>query len=311
MIVSVTANTTMDQTVFVPSFGPNRTIRATGTTQSMGGKPTDASWILGELGVPSLALGFAAGAIGDRVEDMLQTRGVTTDFIRVGGETRINVVIVVEDEDWQTTITTSTLDVAPEHVTALREKYIAALDDATCVVLGGTLPVTMSPSFYTDFISLARERDIPVVFDADEPNLSAGLKASPNFAKPNQDELSALIGQPVTSVAQAYAAGYQMLERYGTAPVITLGSEGALAVLPDKAYFIPPLEVKIASTSGAGDGVLAGLTWALANNEPIEEGLRLGFATATAIITMPGTADCRKEDVEMYRPQIELRPYTP
>ena len=72
MIVTVTANTTLDQTLFVSAFQKNRTMRATDTVQSMGGKPTDASWILGELGIGSLALGFAAGTTGDRVESMLQ-----------------------------------------------------------------------------------------------------------------------------------------------------------------------------------------------------------------------------------------------
>src|SRR5690606_37884111 len=96
MIVTVTANTTLDLTVFVPALVPGRTIRATKTVQSMGGKPTDASWILGEMGIPSLALGFAAGSTGKKIESMLQARGVITDFDWVKGDTRTNVVIVSE-----------------------------------------------------------------------------------------------------------------------------------------------------------------------------------------------------------------------
>ncbi|MBC7810839.1 MAG: 1-phosphofructokinase family hexose kinase, partial [Burkholderiales bacterium] len=262
MIVTLTPNTTFDQTLLVPTFEKNRTIRATRTAQSMGGKPTDASFILGELGMPSLALGFAAGVIGRRVEAMLHARGVTTDFIEVGGETRINTIIVSQ-EGWQTAITTQSLEVTDAHVAALTQRFKQALDGATVVVTGGTLPLAMKPSWYADVISLARERSIPVIFDADEPNLSAGLVGSPNFAKPNRDELSALLGHEVTTKESAYRAGREMLERYGTAPIITLGSEGALAVLPDRAYFIPPIQVEVVSASGAGDGVLAGLASAI------------------------------------------------
>src|SRR5262249_53536708 len=152
----------------------NTTMRASLTVQSMGGKPTDAAWILGELGIVTLSLGFKAGALGEKVTSMIEARGGKTDFIPVGGETRLNMIILDESDHSHSTITTSSLRVTEADVSALRKRYEDALADATCVVLGGTLPVRMSPSFYTDMIQLARDRAIPVVFDAAEPNLSAG-----------------------------------------------------------------------------------------------------------------------------------------
>jgi 1-phosphofructokinase family hexose kinase len=308
MIVSVTANTTLDQTLFVPFIEMGRTVRATQTVQSMGGKPTDASWILGELGTPSLALGFAAGAMGERVVKLLQARGVTVDFVWVGGETRINTVVVVEGQG-QFTITTSTLEVAPDHIAQLLARYDEALSTATCVVTGGTLPKAVPPSYYVGVIGKAKQRGIPVIFDADEPNLSAGLQARPDFIKPNHHELEALTGKPINTIEDAYAAGREIVAKYGTQPIITLGEKGALAVLHDKAYHMPPLDIPVVSASGAGDGVLAGITWAASQRKPIEEGLRLGIAAASAVCMLPGTADCRKEDVERLLPQVQLIPY--
>lgn len=309
MILTVTANTTFDQTLFVPYLALNRTIRASRTVQSMGGKPTDASWILGRLGIPSLALGFAAGDYGKKIRSMLHSRGVVTDFIEVGGESRLNTVIVVEDGSGQITITTNTLEIAPEHLIELRRRYEMALDRASVVVLGGTLPQGTQPAMYTELIGIARQRNIPVIFDADEPNLSAGLQSRPTYIKPNQHELEALTGHPIPDVQAAYAAGRQLLETYGTCPIITMGVEGGLVVLPDRAYFIPSIRVEVASASGAGDAILAGLAASIDRQQPVEEGLRLGFATATAVVLMPGTADCRPEDVERFLPQIKLIPY--
>jgi fructose-1-phosphate kinase PfkB-like protein len=82
-----------------------------------------------------------------------------------------------------------------------------------------------------------------------------------------------------------------------------------LAVLPDRAYRIPPLKVDVVSAAGAGDAVLAGITASVFRHQPIEEGLRLGFAAATAVLMQPGTADCRRVDVEAFMPQIELIPH--
>jgi 1-phosphofructokinase family hexose kinase len=309
VIVTVTANTTLDLTVFVPSLVKNRTLRATDTVQSMGGKPTDASWILGEIGVPSLALGLAAGSTGEKVEKMLRARGVTTDFTWVEGETRINVIIIDEGDQSHTTITTTTMHIAPEDTMRLLERYRDALDEATVVVTGGTLPKGIEPSFYTQVIGMARERNVPVIFDAAEPNLSAGLKASPTYVKPNRDELEALVGHTLHTLEDVYNAGRQILDQYGACPIITLGDEGALAVLPDRAYRVPPLNVDVVSPAGAGDGVLAGLAASVYRKQPIEEGLRLGAAAATAVLLQPGTADCRRADVERFLPQIQLISY--
>lgn len=309
MIVTVSANTTLDLTVIIPSFTPGTTIRATETVYSTGGKPTDASWILGELGISSLALGFAAGPNGQKVAGMLASRGAQPDFIQVEGETRTNVIIVPSDGSPQTTITTSTLFVRTEHIDTLRQQYTAALDQATCIVIGGTLPKGMVPTFYTDFIGLARGRGIPVVFDAGEPNLSAGLAAQPTYIKPNRDELEGLVGFAIETVDDAYRAGEQVIQRYGTLPIITLGAQGALAVLPDRAYFLPPLPVKVVSAAGAGDGVLAGIAASLHLGKPIEDGLRLGVAAAAAVCMRPGTADCSRDDVAVWLPQVQLLPY--
>jgi 1-phosphofructokinase family hexose kinase len=309
MIVTVTVNTTLDQTVFIPKFIPAATIRATRTVYSMGGKPAVASFVLGELGTSSLALGCAAGAIGRRVEAMLQARGVVVDFIWTAGETRINVVIIPQDGSGMTTITTSTLEVSAEDLTLLRSKLDEALAAATCVITGGTLPNGVEPTFYEETIRQIKARGVPVIFDASEPNLSAGLRGSPDYVKPNQDELAALTGLSISSIDDAYGAGRKLLETYNTCPIITLGAEGGLAVLRDRAYRIPPLRLEVVSAAGAGDAVLAGLAHALHHHAPIEEGLRLGFAAAAAVCLQPGTGDCRRADVEAFLPHIDLIPY--
>lgn len=308
MIVTVTANTTLDFTVTVPYFEMYRTIRATDANYTMGGKPTDASWILGEMGINSLALGFAAGGSGQRVEDMLRAKGVTPEFIQVNGETRLCLVVIVEGGG-QTTITTNMMEVYDDHVQQLRTRFIETLSEATVVVIGGSLPPHMKPEFYPDFIQLARARNIPVIFDAAEPNLSAGLQSHPNFVKPNQDELSGFVGKRVETIEDAYHAGREIFERFGTSSLITLGKQGGLAVLPDKAYLVPTLKVNVVSTSGAGDAVLAGMAAALYRGQSVEDGIRHGFAAAGAVVMTPGTADCHREDIERLVPEVELIPY--
>src|SRR5215204_7825981 len=114
MIITLTPNTGIDHTLLLSSFQLNSTIRAIDSAWGMGGKATDVSWTLGKLGVPTRALGFAAGANGIRMENMLRERGVETDFVWVEGESRLNVIVVVDGEG-QSTITSSSLTVSPQH----------------------------------------------------------------------------------------------------------------------------------------------------------------------------------------------------
>ncbi len=309
MIVTVTANTTLDQTIFIKSFVPNSVIRPHKTVFSMGGKPADASWILAQHGISSRALGIAAGAIGKRVEQMLTERGVEVDFVQANGETRIAIALIAEEDGTETTITPNTLEVEPQHVAQLRDKLEAALPDASVVVLGGSLPNGMEPSFYTDVIALARQHNVPTVLDAKPENLRAGLQSRPTYIKPNQTELAGLVGREIVTTEDAYRAGREVFDEYGTASVISLGGDGALAVLPDGAYRIPRIEIEVVSAVGAGDAVLAGIAYAIHRGEPIEAGLRFGIATATAVCLHPGTAMFHMEDAQRFMEQVELIAY--
>src|SRR5215212_2157634 len=170
MIITLTPNTGIDHTLQVSSFPLNSTIRASDSAWGMGGKAIDVSWILGKLGVPTRALGFAAGPSGLRMENMLRERGVETDFVWVNGETRLNTVLVVSGEG-QSTITSSSLHVSQEHLTEFVAHYQRALKSASCVVMGGSLPNGVPVEFYAEAIVQARVRGVPVIFDSSGPAL--------------------------------------------------------------------------------------------------------------------------------------------
>lgn len=309
MIISVNPNTCIDRTLVVPEFLLNKTIRASQSALGMGGKAADASWILGEYGISSRVLGFAAGTTGRQMQQMLNERGASTDFTWVDGETRVNTIIVMADGSGQSTFAVPTLMVNLDHIRDLEMRFTRSLTDASCVMVGGTLPPDVTPELYTRIVTQARENGLPVALDASGECLLTGLQGRPTIIKPNKFELEELVGHPLDSIESIYAAGKEIQSRYGCSLVITLGAEGSLAILPEASYQIPVLPVDVVSTAGAGDGVLAGLAAALSNKWPLEEGLRLGMAMAAAVCLQLATADCRKSDIERLLPQVQLIPY--
>jgi 1-phosphofructokinase family hexose kinase len=307
MILTLTPNTGVDHTIRVANFQLNSTIRALDSAWGMCGKATDVSWILGKLGVPTRALGFAAGSIGLRMETMLRERGVETDFVWVNGESRLNTVLVVDGEG-QSTITSSSLEVLPEHLSQLTDRYEKALSGATCVVMGGSLPKGVPAEFFARAIDQANAHKVPVIFDSSGPSLVAGVKCGPTLIKPNQAELSDLLGFMPNSPLQIQHAAMQLKEQFGVNIIATLGEGGAIAIFEEGSYFVQPLSLPVVSAAGAGDGVLAGMALAYARRELPEYGLRHGFALAGAVLKTLATADFVLEDYEELLPQIRIVP---
>jgi 1-phosphofructokinase len=305
LIVTLNPNTAIDYTLRIGDFELNSTIRADECAWGMGGKASDAAWILGKLGVPVTALGFAAGSNGKRMEKMLHERGINTDFVRVEGDTRLNVVIV-RNNDGQTTITSPGLEVFPEHIKELTAKYQASLDNATCAVIGGSLPHGLTPEFYETVITIARQRNLPVIFDSSGPELVAGLKARPSLIKPNLDEITYLLGYRPGTKDEILGAVASIANDFGVDVILTFGEDGAFASLNKHNYWIKPLKVPIKSAAGAGDGVLAGLALAISRHEPLEKGLIYGFALAGAIVQTLATADFNLEDYDQLINQVEI-----
>ena len=304
MIITLTPNTGVDYTLQISDFQLNQTIRAVDIAWGMGGKATDVSWTLGKLGVPTRALGFAAGSNGVRMEEMLRERGVETDFVWAEGETRLNIIVVTRDG--QSTITSPSLKVSPEHVYELTARYQKALNGASCVVMGGSLPSGLPMEFYAEAITQAKKQNVPVIFDSSGPSLLAGVKSRPEVIKPNLTELGDLLGYAPASRSEIENAARKIHDEYGSNVIITLGPEGAVAVLKGASYFIHPMLIPVVSAAGAGDGVLAGMALAYLRKESFEYGLRHGFALAGAILKTLPTADFEVQDYQDLLSQIRI-----
>ncbi len=310
MIVTLTLNTCIDRALFVPSFQLNRTLRVTETAYGLGGKPLVASWVLAILRSESLVLGLAAGPTGRQIKKMLDQRRIRSDFVWVKGDSRLNTLIICGDGSGQSTLTVESLEVKKAHLDQLWKKYLEALESATCVVLGGSLPKGVEPDIFARLIGAARQKNIPVVFDASGPGFAAGLTSRPTVIKPNRDELEELTGSKIRNVEDAWRCASAIQAQSGAMVVTTLGDWGAIAVLQDRTYFIPPLKIdKVVNSAGAGDAILAGLALALSRREALENGLKVGFAAAAAVLLTPATGDCRLEDVVSFESQVRLEKY--
>src|SRR5207248_6868522 len=93
----------------------------------------------------------------------------------------------------------------------------------------------------------------------------------------------ALTGLAVTDARAAAAAARALRERGAGQVVITLGSQGAVALLDDTITQIPAIPVTSVDATAAGDAFTAGLSVSLARGESPQRAL--AYATAAGALT--------------------------
>jgi len=308
VIITVTPNTGLDRVIFIKDFHWGKTIRAYDSALGMGGKATDVSFVLGELGEPNIATGFAAGETGQRMVQMLQQHTATQcDFVWVDGETRVNYILVDTAQGVQSTITVAGLQVSKEHVGELKQRFTRLLPNARCVVIGGSLPQGVPLDLYPDLIAQARQAGLPVILDASGEVLRCGAEAIPTVLKPNRDELETLVGHPLRSDEDILGAARELVRRGIALVVATAGKRGLWAVSEAETLFAPSLPIEPVNTAGAGDALVAGIARGLARGWSWREGLRWGIAAAAAVCLTPGTAVCHRADVERLLGEVQIR----
>jgi 1-phosphofructokinase family hexose kinase len=308
-VLTVTPNTALDRTLRVARLLPNRTLRATPATLSPTGKGIDVSLVLAEIGVPSVTMGFVAGDTGRQLEAALRAKGIDSALTRVAGETRINTVVIGEQDGSHTTITAESLIVHEAHVTALMESFTQRIQQAKCVALGGSIPAGVDPSLYAQLVAIARQHRVPTIIDATGEAMTLALAAQPDWIKPNREELEAFAGCEVHTLHNAWHAAQSLRARHGVNVLASLGADGLLVVMGDGTLYAPALQVPVVNPAGAGDALVAGLAASIARGDSIEAGICMGVAAAASTLMRPGTAECDRADIERLLPAVQVMPF--
>src|SRR5699024_12718528 len=91
MIYTCTFNPSVDYQIHAKRFHVGELNRINDTAFYPGGKGINVSRVLQELGVSSVALGFAGGFIGEFIKQSIESNDIQTAFVRHECQTTINV----------------------------------------------------------------------------------------------------------------------------------------------------------------------------------------------------------------------------
>lgn len=305
MIYTVTLNPALDKTVEIPSLTVDSVNRITAMRTDPGGKGINVSKVIGKLGGKSTAVGILGGDTGRAIQSALDAMGLESDFQFVEGETRTNLKVIDPVNHTNTDINEPGVTVSEEILNHLLQQLLAKLTGGDIVVLSGSLPKGAPKNTYYIWVKACKEAGAKVILDADGELLAAGLQAAPYLIKPNNHEISRLLGQTLETPEELANAARELMGRYGiTKIVISMGGAGALYVTDSETVYAEGLKVPVGSTVGAGDSVVAALAVAEESDMGLEETVRLSTATGAANVMCSGTQAAEYEVIRELIPKV-------
>ncbi len=305
MIYTVTLNPALDKTVEIPSLTIDAVNRITTMRTDPGGKGINVSKVIDKLGGRSIATGILGGDTGRAIESALTAMKLETWFQFVEGETRTNMKIIDPVSHTNTDINEPGVIVSEEILDGLLDTILSNLEEGDIVAISGSMPKGSPQDTYYKWTKAFREKGAKVILDADGALLKAGLAASPYLIKPNNHELSMLVGRELKTTEELEAVARELMEQYGIAKVVvSMGGDGALYVAEEETVYAEGLKVPVGSTVGAGDSVVAALAVAEESGMSLEETVRLSTATGAANVMCSGTQAAEYDVIRELLPKV-------
>lgn len=314
-VLTMTLNPCIDRTVYFESFHVGETNIVKKVLEEAAGKGINVAVGLQHLAVPVKALGFAYKEDLTKLYGKLDAEGIPYAFVEVDGRLRVNQKLFDESKSEMTECNEIGCGVSEEDVEKLFTLLKAELEDASILVLSGSVPPGMNADIYARMTSMANEAGAKVILDASGELLREGIKAKPYLIKPNRDEfVKTFLGDKEfagssnikdslkerrNSVSKEadfeseLQCTTEKLLRSGVSHIcLSMGADGARMINlvegklgTDNRTAIP---VQVRSLQGAGDAMVAGLCKAI-YEEQEEKMLDYALAMAASTIVLEGT----------------------
>lgn len=309
MILCMNLNAAIDKTVIVSPFQLGKIHRPAAVKAVPGGKGCNVARALKTLGESPVVSGWVGGAAGQFIETGLHNEDIQTRFVWTDFESRTCLSILDHTNQVVTEIYEKGERLPPHRVDAMREHFRAIIGDYQAVTFSGSLPPGVPLDFYAELISLAHAANVPTYLDSGQTALKHGAEARPFLLKPNEAEVSALLGEPLAPGADmtAYAQAARVLvARFGSLVVLSLGARGAVAANAQHVLHVKPPVVDAKSAVGSGDCTVAGLVYGFTHDFAFEDAIKYGVAAGTANTLMVGAGHFAAADFERIYAEIEL-----
>jgi pseudouridine kinase len=255
---------------------------------SFGGVARNVAENLARLGHPvRLITTVGSGYFGDQLLQQIANTGVDITYsIRTDEPTSSYIAVLVQGEkqfalDDMRGISALTPAYLRRHYPVFKESALLFVDS--------NLPeATLKTIFYQ-----ARRARLPVVADPTSKILAPRLSPYLNqlvMITPNSSEAAVYCKQDFADADQSQAidAAKYLVSRGVVLSIITLAEFGVVYATSETSGSIPAIHTEIEDPTGAGDALTAAVIFALLNDIPLDDAIRLGVSAASLTLRHRG-----------------------
>ena len=287
-VVTITLNPALDLTGSLDSLNIGSVSLANKGSLHPAGKGVNVGKVLSDLGAEVTVTGFLGRDNESPFCQLFSSINAHDEFIRVNGSTRINVKLV-EKNGQVSDINFPGIEVSPQEIKEFETCLFDLAKTHQYFVMAGSLPKGISADLCASWIGKLHKMGKKVLFDSSRDALAAGLETHPWLIKPNDEELSELVKCDLKTPYLCQQAAQDLASKGIENIVVSLGSKGVMWLKTDDQgnalwrYAQPP-KMKIISTVGAGDSLVAGLCWGHIKDWSEEK--TLSFSTALSALAV-------------------------
>ncbi|OLO40203.1 1-phosphofructokinase [Alkalihalophilus pseudofirmus] len=302
MIYTVTLNPSIDFIVKVDNFQLGELNRSAEEMKQPGGKGINVSRVLSRLGKRSVATGFIGGFTGDFIEKSLKQEDITSRFVHVKEDTRINIKLKTEKE---TEINGLGPNVSEDQLNQLKQ-IISELQANDYLVLAGSVPKTLTSDIYVQLMEIGEQRRAKIIIDTSGEPFVQAVEKNPFLIKPNHHELGELFSTEINMIDEAIPLAQQLLDKGVENIIVSFAAKGALFMNKDHCVHGSVPKGEVVNSVGAGDTVVATF---LAYLEDTNDRLKaFQYAIAAGSATAFSKDFCTQELIEKLVKEVELTP---
>lgn len=303
MIYTLTLNPSIDYVIDVENLELGKVNRTSKDFKFPGGKGINVSRILGNQKIDNIALGFLGGFTGKFIEDNLKALGVKTEFIKVKGDSRINVKIKSNEE---TEINGAGPMITSEELDSLFNR-LDQLVEGDILVLAGSIPSTLPKDLYLQIQKRVSKKNVKVVVDTSGKALLEAIKNKPFLIKPNNHEIEEIFDVKINSEKELIKYGKDLVSLGAENVIISMAGDGALLITKDGVFKGNAPKGEVKNSVGAGDSLVGGFLAKYVETKDLIVSFKNGIASGSASAFSLDLA--LAEDVNKLLPIIKIEKY--
>lgn len=299
-IITLTLNPAFDIHCYAKNFKEYTENFVEVLSKDAGGKGINISRALTYNGIDNAAYMVVGCENKKEFIKSIKEDNINYKEIEVSGKIRENITIH-SDNVPETRISFSGFCINESHILKLRTMLGKENLKETIFTFTGSVPKGVNKECIRDFLNFIKQSGAKLVIDSKSLSYDDILYIKPWMIKPNEEEI-----RMYSNKSSVYEAADDLRKSGIENVIISLGEKGAIyssnmgicsAVVP---------EIKVKSTIGAGDSLIAGFIGAISKGKNYIDAFKVGVSYGSAACLTNGTNPPKSEDIEEIYKNIKI-----